>query len=33
MKQGKATRKPVLWGFDAKDVLEKHRLYFSLSFP
>ena len=33
MKQGKVIRSPVIWGFDANDVHEKHQLHFSLSFP
>ena len=33
MKQGMAICKPDPWGFDANNVLEKHRRHFSLSFP
>jgi hypothetical protein len=33
MKQGRRSANLSKWGFDADDVLEKHRLHFSLSFP
>jgi hypothetical protein len=32
MKQGMQSANLSKWGFDANDVLEKHRLHFSLSF-